>query len=128
MRWMLCAVLVLISQTSLAENWAKYIQTPDANRYYDRERLLVMSGTAFIWDLHDLKSEVSGEAGKNFRSVLYAVEVNCRKELRRVLSFHRMSGAMGAGQVVDEHSLVSDWSSPSMESPERQLMAIACDQ
>ena len=127
MKWMLSAVLVLISQASFAENWIRYTQTPEANRYYDRERLLVMSGTAFIWDMHDLKGEASGD-GKRIRSVLYAVEVNCRKEQRRVRSSHRMSGAMGAGQMVDEVSLVSEWSAPDMQSPERQLMAIACDQ
>ena len=127
MRWLLCALLILTCRASLAEHWVRYTQTSQANHYYDRERTLEMGGTAFIWDLHDLKGEGGAGSGESFRSVLYAVEVNCRREQRRVLSYHRMSGAMGAGQVVEEHSLVSDWMAAAPQTPEARLMAIACD-
>ena len=128
MKSLIALTLMAAALPATAENWVRYAQSGEASRYYDKERVLLMSGTAFIWDLHDLRADTPGIDGKNHRSVLYATEVNCRKEQWRVLSFHQMAGAMGAGPQVAEHSTVSDWKRPAEQSPESRLMAIACDQ
>ena len=128
MRRVLSIAMLAAAIPATAENWVRYAQTADANLYYDKERMVVMSGTAFIWDLHDLRDEASGTEGKSHRSVLDAVEVNCRKEQLRVLSFHRMTGAMGAGAMADEHSLVGEWKTPPDNSAESRLMTVACEQ
>ena len=120
--------LLVTALPAAAENWVRYAQNADASRYYDKERVLLMSGTAFIWDLHDLRAETPGIDGKPHRSVTYATEVNCRKEQVRVLSYQQMAGNMGAGPMVAEHSLVGEWKSPSQQSAESRLMMIACEQ
>jgi len=120
--------LLATSLPAAAENWVRYAQSGDASRYYDKERVLLMSGTAFIWDLHDLLAETPGLGGKAHRSVMYATEVNCRKEQLRVLSYQQMAGAMGAAPMVGEHSMVGEWKTPAHQSAESRLMAIACEQ
>ena len=124
MRRILSIGLLFLANVAVAENWVKYAQSNDTQRYFDRERTISMGGTAFIWDLHELGSGALAADGKPYRSVLHAIEVNCRKEQHRVLSFHRMSGAMGAGVAVEEHSIVSEWSEPAAQTPEARLMAI----
>jgi hypothetical protein len=128
MKRLFFTALLLASLPVAAENWVRYAQTGEVSRYYDKERVLLMSGTAFIWDLHDLRAEAAGIDGKPHRSVTYATEVNCRKELVRVLSYQQMAGPMGAGAMVAEQSLVGEWKSPAQQSAEWRLMAIACEQ
>lgn len=128
MRAFITAALLTATLPAAAENWVRYAQNADVSRYYDKERVLLMSGTAFIWDLHDLRAEAAGIDGKPHRSVTYATEVNCRKEKVRVLSYQQMSGNMGAGPMVAEHSMVGEWKTPSQQSAEAQLMTIACEQ
>jgi len=128
MRPVFSMALLAAAIPAAAENWVRYAQTADASLYYDKERMVLMSGTAFIWDLHDLREETSGAQAKSHRSVLHAVEVNCRKEQLRVLSFHRMTGAMGAGAIAGEHSLVGEWKTPPDNSAESRLMTVACEQ
>ena len=128
MKSLITLALLAAALPAAAENWVRYAQNGDASRYYDKERVLVMSGTAFIWDLHDLRADTPGLDGKNHRSVLYATEVNCRKEQWRVLSYHQMAGAMGAGAKVAEHSTVSEWKRAAEQTAEARLMAIACEQ
>ncbi len=128
MKPLITIVLLAAALPAAAENWVRYAQSDDASRYYDKERVLLMSGTAFIWDLHDLLAETPGLGGKAHRSVMYATEVNCRKEQMRVLSYQQMAGAMGAAPTVAEHSMVGEWKTPAHQSAESRLMAIACEQ
>ena len=128
MKPLITIVMLVAALPAAAENWVRYAQSGDLSRYYDKERVLLMSGTAFIWDLHDLRAETAGIHGKPHRSVTYATEVNCRKELIRVLSYQQMAGSMGAGPMVAEQSLVGEWKSPAQPSAEARLMAIACEQ
>ena len=128
MKPLMTIALLAAALPATAENWVRYAQSADVSRYYDKERVLLMSGTAFIWDLHDLQAETAGIDGKPHRSVTYATEVNCRKERIRVLSYQQMAGSMGAGPMVAEQSLVGEWKSPAQQSAEERLMAIACEQ
>lgn len=128
MKPVILVALLAAALPAAAENWVRYAQSGDTSRYYDKERVLLMSGTAFIWDLHDLRADTPGIDGKIHRSVTYATEVNCRKEQMRVLSYQQMAGPMGAAPMVAEHSMVSEWKTPAHQTAESRLMAIACEQ
>jgi hypothetical protein len=72
-----------------------------------------------------MKSEENDADGKTYRSIVYAMEFNCRKEQRRVLSFQKMSESMGTGSVVSEQSHVGEWMEVKTPAIVRLMMA-AC--
>ena len=120
--------LCLLSAITLAhaQQWVPYSQTSKATQYFDLQRAITMGGSAaFILDLHDMKSEENDADGKTYRSVVYAMEFNCRKEQRRILSFQKMSESMGTGSVVSEQSQVGEWIEVKTPAILR-LMTAAC--
>ena len=119
--------ILLIATPALAENWVQYAETNDFIRYYDKLRMVNMSGNAFIWDLHDLRTPVTDASGKAYQSVLHPTEFSCRKHQRRILSTHKMSDRMGAGSLIMEHNLVGDWIDVAPQTPDDQLMRAVCD-
>ena len=121
-KWLFpCAFL--IATPTLAENWVPYAQTNQVSRYYDKLRMVNMSGNAFIWDLHDLQGAVTDASGKTYQSVLYPTEFSCRKHQRRILSTHKMSDRMGAGSLITEQNMVGEWVdvAPQTRSEERRV-------
>lgn len=125
-KWLfLCAFL--IATPALAENWVQYAQTNQVSRYYDKLRMVNMSGNAFIWDLHDLQSPVADSSGKTYQSVLLPTEFSCRKHQRRILSTHKMSDRMGAGTLVMEQNMVGEWVDVAPQTPDDQLMRAVCE-
>lgn len=127
MKYGLLLGLCLMTTAASADSWVRYAHNQDAIRYYDKLRLMNMSGTAFIWDMHDLKTPATDESGKSYRSVLHPTEFSCRKLQYRVLSTHKMSGAMGEGSMIAEHTMVGAWRDILSASPEEELMKAACD-
>ncbi len=122
--WVLSALL--LASSSFAQSWERYANTENEIRYFDPYRMVVMSGMAFIWDLHDLHAEGS-EQGRVYRSVLYPTEYNCRGEKKRVLSVHKMADKMGMGESVAEHTLVGHWTEVQPDTPDGRLMKAACN-
>lgn len=114
------------ASSSFAQSWEHYARTDNENRYFDPVRMVVMSGIAFIWDLHDLHGE-GKEADKVYRSVLYPTEYNCRFERKRVLSVMKMADKMGRGESVAEDTLVGRWTDVQPGTPDSRLMKAACD-
>jgi len=128
MKQILTLVLLLLVGSANAQQWTPYLQTSLGTKYFDLQRAVVMGGsTAFIFDLHDMKTEVNDADGKAYRSIVYATEFNCRKEQRRILNLQRKSEPMGNGVVVSEHSLVSEWIDVKTPNDMRLMMA-ACEQ
>lgn len=125
-KW-ICLSLCLSVVPALANNWVQYAQSDDVVRYYDKLRMINMSGTAYIWDLQDLKTPVTDSSGQSFHSVLHPTEFSCRKQLRRVLSTRKMSGGMGEGSLVSEQTLVGPWLDVMPDTPEDNLMKAACE-
>ncbi len=117
---------LLMASSVHAQSWEPYANTDGEKRYYDPVRMVVMSGIAFIWDLHDLHAE-NAEQGKVYRSVLYPTEYNCRVEKKRVLSVHKMAERMGQGECIAEHTLVGHWVDVKPGTPDSHLMKAACD-
>ncbi len=126
MKTIFAASALLFASSGFAQGWQPYANTDAENRYYDPVRMVVMSGVAFIWDLHDLHAE-SSEQGKVYRSVLYPTEYNCRSEKKRVLSVHKMAEKMGQGESVAESTLVSRWIDVKPGTPDSHLIKAACD-
>lgn len=122
-----CLCLSLIAAPASANSWVQYGQNEDAIRYYDKLRMINMSGTAFIWDMHDLKTPVTDASGISYRSLLYPTEFSCRKQQRRVLSTHKMSDPMGAGSTVAEQTVAGEWAEVMPQSPDEQLMKAVCE-
>lgn len=119
--------LCLSAVPAFANDWVRYAQNDDAIRYYDKLRMINMSGTAYIWDMQDLKNPETDSSGQSYRSILYPTEFNCRKQLRRVLSTRKMSGGMGEGSLVSEQTLVGPWGDVMPDTPDDQLMKAVCE-
>jgi hypothetical protein len=117
----------LIATPAFAENWVQYAEINEVIRYYDKLRMVNMSGNAFIWDLHDLQTPVIDASGKAYQSVLYPTEFSCRKHQRRILSTHKMSDAMGAGTLITEQNMVSGWVDVVPQTPDDHLMRAVCE-
>ncbi len=126
MRTLIAAGALLLASSVHAQSWEHYAKTEGENRYYDPVRMVVMSGIAFIWDLHDLHGETN-EQGKVYRSVLFPTEYNCRGGKKRVLSVHKMAEKMGQGECVAEDTLVGHWIEVQPGTPDSRLMKAACD-
>ena len=120
--------LILIAAPAWSESWELYAKTEEAVLYFDEHRRVVMSGTAFIWDLHDFRNIAIDAAGQSYRSILYATEYNCRKETRRVLSAQRMQDSYGKGAIVSENMQVGEWEQIVPHSPAAKLMIAACQE
>jgi hypothetical protein len=125
-KWLYLSTL-LIAMPGFAENWVQYAETNEVIRYYDKLRMVNMSGNAFIWDLHDLRTPVTDASGKAYQSVLHPTEFSCRKHQRRILSTHKMSDSMGAGTLIMEHNLVGEWFDVVPQTPDDHLMRAVCD-
>lgn len=126
MKKLLALGALLFASSSFAQSWEHYARTEGENRYFDPVRMVVMSGIAFIWDMHDLHAEGS-EGGKVYRSVLYPTEYNCRFERKRVLSVLKMADRMGRGESIAENTLVGHWVDVEPGTPDSRLMKAACD-
>lgn len=125
-KW-ICLCLCLSAASALAESWIPYAQNDEATRYYDKLRMINMSGTAFIWDMQNLNNPATDSSGQSYRSVLYPTEFSCRKQLRRVLSTRKMSDRMGEGAVVSEHTVAGEWVAVVPHTPDDELMKAVCE-
>ncbi len=121
----LCACLTVTP--AFAENWVQYAEINEVIRYYDKLRMVNVSGNAFIWDLHDLRTPMTDVSGKAYQSVLYPTEFSCRKHQRRILSTHKMSGGMGAGTLIMEQNMVGSWVDVVPQTPDDYLMRAVCE-
>ena len=83
---------LLLSSSSWAEAWQRYANAEDANRYYDPYRKVVMSGIAFIWDLHELQAEGS-EGGRARRRRPRCAGTRCVSGVFRAIEHQRKHGA-----------------------------------
>ena len=95
--------------------------------YYDSLRTRKMGDTAFVWDLHDLKIDVTDSAGKPYRSILYAVEYQCRARKWRLLGISRHGEAMGAGKPVSEEVGATAFIAAAPGSRAEQLFNHVCE-
>jgi hypothetical protein len=50
-------LLLLTTLPAWSQAWIRYAQTDSATLHFDSLRTRKMGDTAFVWDLHDLKTE-----------------------------------------------------------------------
>ena len=117
----------LMSQTAWAEGWIRYADNDKVDMYFDSFNKRKMGDTAFVWDLHDLKSAAKRSNGFAYHSVGYAVEYQCRAMKRRVLAIKWFSSYMGEGQHQVEEGVVGDWVVITPGSIEKLLFDHICE-
>lgn len=127
MKTLFSLCLLFATLPAAAQGWVRYAQTEEANMYFDSLRTRKMGDTAFVWDLHDRQSTTTDSNGKQFRSVLYAVEYQCRANKRRVLGIARHAQNMGVGAAVSEEAIVGEWSEVSAGSLGGELFKHICE-
>ena len=108
------------------EIWLRYAENNEATMYFDSLRTRKMGDTSFVWDLHDLKADATDASGKAYRSVMYAIEYQCRARKRRILGVQRYADAMGKGAVTEE-TMTGEWMPTPPESLGGQLFDHICE-
>jgi hypothetical protein len=119
-------VLLLITLPAWSQAWIRYAQTDAATLYFDSLRTRKMGDTAFVWDLHDLKSPAKDATGRVYRSVMHATEYQCRIRQRRVLSILLHAEPMATGTSVEIIS-VADWTETPPDSLAGELFNHICE-
>ncbi len=126
MKRLATTLLLLTALPAFAEGWVRYAQTDEALMYFDSLRTRKMGDTAFVWDLHDLKTEVTDAKGRSYRSVMYATEYQCRARKMRVLGITRHAQAMGKGEGVEE-IMTGNWQEATPGSLPGELFNHICE-
>ncbi len=127
MKTLLTMLLALIPTIVLAQNWVRYAESDQSLMYFDSLRTRKMGDTAFVWDLHDLKSAAADPSGKPYQSVLYAVEYQCRARKWRVLGTSRHQQGMGTGKPVSEEAGAMAFTEAGPGSRAEQLFNHVCE-
>jgi hypothetical protein len=127
MKTLLIVLLAFIPTTVLAQTWVRYAESDQSLMYFDSLRTRKMGDTAFVWDLHDLKSAATDPSGKPYQSVLYAVEYQCRARKWRVLGTSRHPQGMGAGKPVSEEAGAMAFAEAGPGSRAEQLFNHVCE-
>jgi hypothetical protein len=120
------ALLLAALPACATEVWIPYAQSETATMYFDSLRTRKMGDTSFVWDLHDLKADASDANGKHYRSVMYAIEYQCRARKRRVLGIQRYTEAMAKGAAVEE-TMTGEWTPTPPESLAGKLFDHICE-
>ncbi len=127
MKKILALLFLLTTLPASAQGWVRYAQTDEALLYFDSLRTRKMGDTAFVWDLHDLKTEGRDPQGKPYRSALFATEYQCRARKHRWLGVTRHSEAMGQGSPVSEETGAGEWQETRKASLAGQLFNHICE-
>ncbi len=124
---LLAFLYCLSSQAAWAEGWIRYADNDKVDMYFDSFHKRKMGDTAFVWDLHDLKSPAKRSNEFVYKSVGYAVEYQCRAMKRRVLAIKWYSDKMGEGKQQVEEGVVGDWVVITPGSIEKLLFDHICE-
>lgn len=123
----LALLLLCAAMPVLAQHWVRYADIEDRLMYFDSLRTRKMGDTAFVWDLHDLKNPVTDSSGKVHRSLLYALEYQCRARKWRILGWSRHAQPMGMGKPLSEEAGASAFTEAVSGSPAEQLFTHICE-
>lgn len=126
MKRIVTLLLLLTTLPALAQVWICYAQTDTATLYFDSLRTRKMGDTAFVWDLHDLNKPAKDDAGRVYRSVMYATEYQCRIRQRRVLSILLYPEPMAKGTDI-EVIASGEWTATPPDSLSGQLFDHICE-
>ena len=127
MKTLLTILLACFATPVLCQHWVRYAESDESLMYFDSLRTRKMGDTAFVWDLHDLKNAAEDPSGKPYRSVLYAIEYQCRARKWRILGTSRHPQSMGAGKPVSEEGGAMAFSETGPGSRAEQLFVHVCE-
>ena len=122
-------LLCILAANAYGGGWVlvRYAETEPAIHYFESVQMRKMGDTAFVWDLHDLKTPAVTTDGFAYNSVAYAVEYQCRARKRRTLAIKWFEKHLGEGAVKSQEGVVSDWMIATPETLEGQLFNHVCE-
>ena len=125
----LVTLLFILSSNVLAAGLVlvRYAETDEAIHYFDSIQMRKMGDTAFVWDLHDLKTAATTADGFTYFTVGYAVEYQCRVRKRRTLAIKWFANHLGEGAFKSQEAVVSDWIIAKPDTLEGQLFDHVCE-
>ncbi|MCF8163139.1 MAG: hypothetical protein K9J47_08625 [Sulfuritalea sp.] len=128
-RHFIFALLAMLAGNVCAGGWVlvRYAETELAIHYFESIQMRKMGDTAFVWDIHDLKTPAITTDGFTYNSVGYAVEYQCRARKRRTLAIKWFEKHLGEGAVKSQEGVVSDWMIATPETLEGQLFNHVCE-
>jgi hypothetical protein len=127
MKKILTLLILCCAAPVLAQHWVRYAESEESVMYFDSLRTRKMGDTAFVWDLHNLHDDATDPSGQRYRSVLYAVEYQCRARKWRVLGSSRHGQAMGTGKLVYEEAGATAFVAATPGSRAEQLFNHVCE-
>ena len=125
----LFALLCIFSTNALAGGFVlvRYAETEQAIHFFDSIQMRKMGDTAFVWDMHDLKTAATTPSGFTYFTVGYAIEYQCRAQKRRTLAIKWFEKHLGEGASKSQEGVVSVWITITPDSLEGQLYNHVCE-
>lgn len=123
----LILILILAGLSSgAAAEWTEINSDGMATQYIDHDRTTRNGYLVKIWTAVDYK-EPRQMLGKNFLSVVFQEEYDCKNELRRTLFVAANSGKLASGAVVLSDPQVSNWQPTPPGSSGEMFLKLACN-
>ena len=120
-------IFLLISNFALAQ-WVGIASSSDRGGYsvyVDPDTRESIGETVNFWFLYDFKN-LQKTATSSYQSYEIQLEINCNKQMGRILGFIDYLEPMGAGKPVRLSSWAQDWSSLNPFAKDEIIWRIAC--
>jgi hypothetical protein len=122
----LIMLLAIVSSSAMAEWVEVQVSANDTVTAYAKVANIRKAGSrATMWSLFDHK--IADEIfGKQYRSIMFQDEYNCKENLLRNLALSFYTGNMGDGEVIDTSSNTGKWQPVAPGTLEEALLKRAC--
>ena len=120
-------IFLLISNFALAQ-WVGIASSSDRGGYsvyVDPDTRESIGETVNYWFLYDFK-KLQKTATSSYLSYEIQLEINCQKQMGRILGFIDYSEPMGVGKSVRASSKAQDWSTLNPYTKDEIIWRIAC--
>lgn len=121
-------LLFLISSNFVFAQWVGIASSSDRGGYsvyVDPDTRESIGETVNYWFLYDFK-KLQKTATSSYLSYEIQLEINCQKQMGRILGFIDYSEPMGAGKPVRASSKAQDWSTLNPYTKDEIIWRIAC--
>lgn len=94
-----------------AQAWLKVTSGKNTALYIDPASIVRIGSIVKVTELADFKTDRSDRRGLPYRSQITQYEINCEKQVRRMLSQATYLGAFGIGKEMSSLKYVGAWTS-----------------
>ena len=124
--WLLTALLMLSSGPAYGK-WMQVLQNDEVGVtiYVDSDLIGRNGNRVKVWELIDY-DRIQTEAGTPYLSARLQREYDCANELQRTLAITKLSGNMGAGEVVFTDQDAHKWEPVDPGTIGKRLWKVAC--